>query len=129
MSAAYIEGTRVPVTWVKAGPCVVTQVKKLDKDGYWAVQLGFGSKKRRLKRHPKRDVKDNQGVGMSAITLSTMGILYQTCNNFANGDIYLLYIQNTPFMMIHARIPYKLIHARYSVFPPFSPTIGDSTTP
>jgi large subunit ribosomal protein L3 len=65
MSAAYIEGTRVPVTWVKAGPCVVTQVKKLDKDGYWAVQLGFGSKKLKntskpLQGHLKAATKDNK---------------------------------------------------------------------
>jgi large subunit ribosomal protein L3 len=32
----------VPVTFVAAGPCVVTQVKTKDKDGYNAVQLGFG---------------------------------------------------------------------------------------
>jgi large subunit ribosomal protein L3 len=33
----------VPVTVVKAGPCVVTQVRTPDKDGYSAVQLGFGA--------------------------------------------------------------------------------------
>jgi large subunit ribosomal protein L3 len=32
----------VPVTVVKAGPCVVTQVRSADSDGYSAVQLGFG---------------------------------------------------------------------------------------
>ena len=32
----------VPVTVVKAGPCVVTQVRSADVDGYSAVQLGFG---------------------------------------------------------------------------------------
>ncbi|KKS81007.1 MAG: 50S ribosomal protein L3 [Candidatus Woesebacteria bacterium GW2011_GWC1_43_10b] len=30
---------------VKAGPCVVTYIKNEDKDGYWALQLGFGKKK------------------------------------------------------------------------------------
>ena len=45
MGATYIEDTRVPVTWVKAGPCIVTQIKKIESDGYWAVQLGFGAKK------------------------------------------------------------------------------------
>lgn len=39
------KGKRVPVTVVKAGPVVVTQVKKSEKDGYEAVQLGFGEKK------------------------------------------------------------------------------------
>src|SRR5881398_5657 len=33
----------VPVTVVRAGPCVVTQVRTPDKDGYSAVQLGFGA--------------------------------------------------------------------------------------
>ena len=35
-----------PVTVVEAGPCVVTQVKTAEKDGYGAVQLGFGLDKR-----------------------------------------------------------------------------------
>ena len=33
----------VPVTVVKAGPCVVTQIRTLDKDGYSAVQIAFGA--------------------------------------------------------------------------------------
>ena len=41
-------GAEVPVTVVKAGPCAVLQVRTLDKDGYEAVQLGFGAKPRRL---------------------------------------------------------------------------------
>jgi large subunit ribosomal protein L3 len=45
MSQTFIQGTRVPVTKVKVGPCVVTQVKSQDKDGYWSVQLGYGSRK------------------------------------------------------------------------------------
>lgn len=45
MSQTFVEGTRVPVTLVKAGPCVVTYIKRVDSDGYWAVQLGFGEKK------------------------------------------------------------------------------------
>ncbi len=45
MSQTYVEGVRVPVTKVIVGPCVVTQVKGTEKDGYWAIQLGFGEKK------------------------------------------------------------------------------------
>ncbi|MFM1864335.1 MAG: hypothetical protein RL677_115 [Actinomycetota bacterium] len=33
----------VPVTVIKAGPCVVTQVRTAEKDGYSAIQLGFGA--------------------------------------------------------------------------------------
>ncbi len=40
------DGTVIPVTKVVAGPCVVTQVKSVDKDGYSAVQVGYGQKKR-----------------------------------------------------------------------------------
>ena len=39
------DGTYVPVTVVKLGPCVVTQIKTLAKDGYNSLQLGFGEKK------------------------------------------------------------------------------------
>ena len=38
-------GQNIAVTVVEAGPCVVTQVKDVEKDGYKAVQLGFGDKK------------------------------------------------------------------------------------
>jgi len=37
------DGTRVPVTVVQAGPCIVTQKKLQDVDGYSAVQVGFES--------------------------------------------------------------------------------------
>ncbi|MDD9879543.1 MAG: 50S ribosomal protein L3 [Candidatus Marinimicrobia bacterium] len=39
------DGQAVPVTVVEAGPCVVTQVKTQAKDGYDAVQVGFGERK------------------------------------------------------------------------------------
>jgi len=39
------DGRFIPVTVVQAGPCVVTQVKTEEKDGYNALQLGFGQKK------------------------------------------------------------------------------------
>ncbi|MBT9148596.1 MAG: 50S ribosomal protein L3 [Dehalococcoidia bacterium] len=40
------DGTVVPVTAIEAGPCMVTQVKSMDTDGYNAVQLGFGESRR-----------------------------------------------------------------------------------
>ena len=43
------DGRVVPVTVIEAGPCVVTQVKTLQTDGYEAIQLGFGDVKRRNK--------------------------------------------------------------------------------
>jgi len=38
-------GKNIPCTIIEAGPCVVTQVKTLEKDGYEAVQLAFGDRK------------------------------------------------------------------------------------
>src|SRR5579885_691223 len=43
MTQVFDENNRiVPVTVVKAGPCVVTQIRTVDRDGYTAVQLGYG---------------------------------------------------------------------------------------
>ncbi len=45
MTSVYsAEGKNLPCTVIEAGPCVVTQVKKVDTDGYDAVQLAFGDK-------------------------------------------------------------------------------------
>ena len=38
-------GKNIPCTVLQAGPCVVTQIKTVEKDGYYAVQLGFDEKK------------------------------------------------------------------------------------
>jgi large subunit ribosomal protein L3 len=48
------DGTLVPVTVVQAGPCVVTQIKTAAKDGYDAIQVGFGSKKDNKIRRPQK---------------------------------------------------------------------------
>ncbi len=46
------DGTVVPVTIIEAGPCYVTQIKTREKDGYEAVQLGFGAKKEKNTTRP-----------------------------------------------------------------------------
>jgi large subunit ribosomal protein L3 len=38
------DGKQTPCTVIEAGPCVVTQVKSSDNDGYTALQLAFGEK-------------------------------------------------------------------------------------
>jgi large subunit ribosomal protein L3 len=53
------EGKAMPCTVIEAGPCVVTQVKTQDRDGYEAVQIGFGERKEKntpnaLKGHFKK---------------------------------------------------------------------------
>ena len=46
MTSIYDEaGKMIPVTVIEAGPCVVTQVRTKEKDGYDAIQLGFDEKK------------------------------------------------------------------------------------
>lgn len=45
------DGTSVPVTAIEAGPCPVVQVKTVERDGYAAIQLGFG------RRKPRRTTK------------------------------------------------------------------------
>ena len=64
-SQTFVEGFRIPVTKVTAGPCVVTQIKKMDRDGYWAIQIGFGTKRikvtsKSLQGHLKSTSKDNK---------------------------------------------------------------------
>jgi len=48
------QGQAVPVTVIEAGPCHVLQVRTPDRDGYEAVQLGFGDKPRRLASRSER---------------------------------------------------------------------------
>lgn len=46
------EGKNVPCTVIEAGPCVVTQIKSVEKDGYAAVQLGFQEAKEKNTTKP-----------------------------------------------------------------------------
>ncbi|WP_394991206.1 50S ribosomal protein L3 [Emticicia sp.] len=46
------EGQAVPCTLIEAGPCVVTQVRTEEKDGYTAIQLGYGEKKEKNTSRP-----------------------------------------------------------------------------
>ncbi len=48
------DGKNVPCTVIEAGPCVVTQVKTVEKDGYKAVQLGFGEAKEKRTSKPQQ---------------------------------------------------------------------------
>ena len=49
------DGVLIPVTVLQAGPCVVTQVKTVENDGYSAVQVGYVDKKEKIV------TKDNSG--------------------------------------------------------------------
>jgi large subunit ribosomal protein L3 len=74
MTSIYsVEGKATPCTVLEVGPCVVTQVKTVEKDGYKAVQLAYGDKKekntpkplqghfKKAKTTPKRKVVEFDG--------------------------------------------------------------------
>ena len=56
------EGKNIPCTVIEAGPCVVTQVKTTDNDGYEAIQLGFVDKKDKHTPNPEKGHFKKAGV-------------------------------------------------------------------
>ena len=75
MTSVYsAEGKNLPCTIIEAGPCVVTQIKTQEKDGYKSVQLGFEDKKEKntpkamlghfskAKTTPKRKIVEFKGL-------------------------------------------------------------------
>ena len=52
------DGSLIPVTVLAAGPCVVTQIKTVENDGYSAVQVGFVEKKERITNKDKSGKKE-----------------------------------------------------------------------
>jgi large subunit ribosomal protein L3 len=97
-SQTFVEGFRIPVTKVTAGPCVVTQIKKMDRDGYWAIQLGFSSKKAKntskpLQGHLKVTSKENlfsrylQEVRVEAEPEVKVGDIVNASDIFKAGDV------------------------------------------
>ena len=59
------DGVLTPVTVLQAGPCVVTQIKTMENDGYEAVQVGFVDKKEKVVNRDangKKEVRNRHGV-------------------------------------------------------------------
>ena len=56
------DGVLTPVTVLQAGPCVVTQIKTVENDGYRAVQVGFADKRENLVNKPMKGQFDKAGV-------------------------------------------------------------------
>jgi large subunit ribosomal protein L3 len=59
------DGSLIPVTVLQAGPCVVTQIKTVENDGYSAVQVGFVDKKDKIvnkDKAGKKEVYNRHGV-------------------------------------------------------------------
>lgn len=89
------DGRLVPVTVVEAGPCAVLQNKTEEKDGYNAVQLGFGEVKEKHTTKPMKGHCDKAGVApvkfvrelrLSAPSEYTVGQKI-TADIFAAGDL------------------------------------------
>jgi large subunit ribosomal protein L3 len=62
MTQVFVETRAVPVTVIKAGPCVVTQVRTDDTDGYRAVQLAYGQARPKDINKPTKGHLDKAGV-------------------------------------------------------------------
>uniref|UniRef100_UPI0040294057 50S ribosomal protein L3 n=1 Tax=Prevotella sp. TaxID=59823 RepID=UPI0040294057 len=56
------DGKNVPCTVIEAGPCVVTQVKTVEKDGYKAYQLGYGEAKEKRINKPMTGIFKKAGT-------------------------------------------------------------------
>ncbi len=57
-------GRVIPVTVVEAGPCVVVQKKTIEKDGYEAIQVGFGDVREKLVNSPRKGHFAKAGVSL-----------------------------------------------------------------
>ena len=99
MTSVYrADGRNVPCTVIEAGPCVVTQVKNDETDGYTAVQLAFGERKEKntpkpLKGHfdkanttPKREVVEFRNFRMEFEGGIQLGQEVKLEDVFAEGD-------------------------------------------
>ncbi|MBD5083307.1 MAG: 50S ribosomal protein L3 [Clostridiales bacterium] len=78
------EGKVIPVTVVEAGPCVVTQKKTMESDGYEAVQVGFGDVKINKVNKPMKGHFDKNGVAPKK-TLKEFRL--EDCSALNVGDI------------------------------------------
>ena len=62
MTSVFSEGKNIPCTVIEVGPCVVTQVKTVETDGYEAVQVGFMDKKEKHTTKPEAGHFKKAGV-------------------------------------------------------------------
>lgn len=89
------DGTRIPVTVIEAGPCVVVQKKTEESDGYSALQLGFGERKTHRVNQPLMGHFKLAGKGafhylreFKAADTDAFGIGDEVnCDIFAAGDV------------------------------------------
>jgi len=77
------DGTLIPVTVVEAGPCVVTQIKTQEKDGYNAIQLGFGNIREKLVNKPLKGHFEKAGVPLRRYLRE---FKFENVNEYQVGD-------------------------------------------
>lgn len=92
------DGQNIAVTVIEAGPCVVTQVKNAETDGYRAVQLSFGEKKeknttkplvghfKKANTTPKKSVVEFRDFGQEFDSVAELGKEINLKDVFAEGD-------------------------------------------
>ncbi|WP_449555689.1 50S ribosomal protein L3 [Halosquirtibacter xylanolyticus] len=85
-----VEGKNIPCTVIEAGPCVVTQVRTEEVDGYAAIQLGFEDKKE------KHATKAEQGHAKKANTTPKKRVVEFSAEgmDFQLGDVVTLDVLN-----------------------------------
>ncbi|MCR5629378.1 50S ribosomal protein L3 [Eubacterium sp.] len=77
------DGVLTPVTVLTAGPCVVTQVKTVENDGYSAVQVGFVDKREKLVSKPVKGHFDKAGVSYKRFVRE---FRFENSEEYSNGD-------------------------------------------
>lgn len=77
------EGQNIPCTVIEAGPCVVTQVKKMETDGYEAVQLAFDEKREKSTTKPLKGHFQKAGISPKAKLVE----FKEFENEFKLGDV------------------------------------------
>jgi len=95
------DGTVQPVTVIEAGPCYVTQIRTLDRDGYSAVQLGFDEIASKSNGESRLSAPKRGHLNRGALELPDLRVLREfrldnvevaegdtvTCDVFEKGDI------------------------------------------
>lgn len=95
-----LDGKRIPVTFIQAGPCIVVNMKTQDKDGYNAVQLGYGQrrvitvtkpvignlKKAGLEKNPPRFLKEVYVSDLSSLNNLEPGMEIKVGEVFTAGN-------------------------------------------
>ena len=91
-------GENIACTVIEAGPCVVTQVKNQESDGYRSVQLAFGEKKekntpkaaighfKKANTTPKKNIVEFRDFGTEFDTIAELGKEVRVADIFAEGD-------------------------------------------